>query len=178
MKCEVRQTCTFSKILSTKKNLDHVNKILKAKRLQRQAKTGNNIVKRRRRGRPRKQSLLSEEEAMGQMPVLEKCVDLPGKRSSRAHLVPEPLEFANQDSIMDAIEAVVHMAREQPKEPSGRGRKRRHKEQEELRLKRPRKCWGNKKEETPVTGRKYGSSGLTPAGYPTLHSAHWILLAL
>lgn len=140
MKCEVRQTCTFSKILSTKKNLDHVNKILKAKRLQRQAKTGNNIVKRRRRGRPRKQSLLSEEEAMGQMPVLEKCVDLPGKRSSRAHLVPEPLEFANQDSIMDAIEAVVHMAREQPKEPPGRGRKRGHKEQEELRLKRPRKC--------------------------------------
>ncbi|XP_041102547.1 SET-binding protein-like [Polyodon spathula] len=140
MKCEVRQTCTFSKILSTKKNLDHVNKILKAKRLQRQAKTGNNIVKRRRRGRPRKQSLLSEEEAMGQMPVLEKCVDLPGKKSSRAHLVPEPLEFANQDSIMDAIEAVVHMAREQHKAPQGRGRKRRHKEQEELRSKRPRKC--------------------------------------
>ncbi|XP_041092393.1 SET-binding protein-like [Polyodon spathula] len=140
MKCEVRQMCTFSKILSTKKNLDHVNKILKAKRLQRQAKTGNNIVKRRRRGRPKKQSLLSEEEAMGQMPVLEKCIDLPGKRSSRAHLVPEPLEFSNQDSIMDAIEAVVHMAREQHKVPPERGRKRRHKEQEELRSKRQRKC--------------------------------------
>ncbi|XP_042562585.1 SET-binding protein-like [Clupea harengus] len=131
IQCEVRKMHAFSKILNTKKNLDHVNKILKVKRLQRQAKTGNNIVK-RRRGRPRKQPLPQEEEEdededdeeedeeeepVAQMPVLEKCVDLPGKRSTlHASLVlPEPLEFSNHDSIMDAIESVVHMARLQTK---------------------------------------------------------------
>lgn len=35
----------------------------------------------RRRGRPRKQPLSLEEGLLGQMPVLEKCVDLPGKRN-------------------------------------------------------------------------------------------------
>ncbi|KAG5856412.1 hypothetical protein ANANG_G00007690 [Anguilla anguilla] len=39
-------------VLSTKRSLDHVNKILKAKKLQRQARTGNNVVKRRGPGRP------------------------------------------------------------------------------------------------------------------------------
>ncbi|EPY81890.1 hypothetical protein CB1_000699005 [Camelus ferus] len=43
IQCEVRKMCSYTKILSTKKNLDHVNKILKAKRLQRQSKTGNNF---------------------------------------------------------------------------------------------------------------------------------------
>uniref|UniRef100_A0A8C4RZG6 SET binding protein 1 n=1 Tax=Erpetoichthys calabaricus TaxID=27687 RepID=A0A8C4RZG6_ERPCA len=168
---EVRKMCTFSKILSTKKNLDHVNKILKAKRLQRQAKTGNNIVK-KRRGRPRKQPLLSDEEPTAQMPVLERCVDLPGKKNSRACLPPEPLDFSNQDPIMDAIEAVIHMAREQPKAPTMRGGKRQNKEQEEARSKRPRKCRGNEKEDISNTVRKYGSSGLSLASYPTMHSAH------
>ncbi|XP_028852525.1 SET-binding protein [Denticeps clupeoides] len=115
---EVRKMHTFSKILSTKKNLDHVNKILKVKRLQRQSKTGNNIVK-RRRGRPRKQPLPEEDGLCIQMPVLEKCVDLPGKRSLHSSLMaPEPLEFANHDSISAAIESVIHMARVQPKPQS------------------------------------------------------------
>ncbi|XP_063051190.1 SET-binding protein [Engraulis encrasicolus] len=140
IQCKVRKMRAFSKILNTKKNLDHVNKILRVKRLQRQAKTGNNFVK-RRRGRPRKQPLSQEEEdddddddddeeeddddeeeeeeeeeQGAQMPVLEKCVDLPGKRGSMpgSSLVPEPLEFSNHDSIMDAIESVVHKARLQP----------------------------------------------------------------
>ncbi|XP_066568095.1 SET-binding protein isoform X1 [Amia ocellicauda] len=167
IQCEVRKMCTFSKILSTKKNLDHVNKILKAKRLQRQAKTGNNIVK-KRRGRPRKQPLLLDEESMGQMPVLEKCVDLPGKRNLRN--LPEPLEFSNQDSIMDAIESVVHMARQQPKSQVVRGGKRWHSNQEEVRAQRPRRCRGSEKEEGAITGRRHGSSCPSSASYSTMHS--------
>ncbi|KAJ8405614.1 hypothetical protein AAFF_G00315940 [Aldrovandia affinis] len=167
IQCEVRKMCTFSKILSTKKNLDHVNKILKVKRLQRQAKTGNNIVK-RRRGRPRKQPISLDEELVGQMPVLERCVDLPGKRSLRGGLVPERLEFSNHDSIMDTIESVVHMARSQPKQQPlqlPQGGKRWHKSPEEVRAKRPRRCRGNKKEGASIMGSKPGSSGLPLANY-------------
>ncbi|KFP23303.1 SET-binding protein, partial [Egretta garzetta] len=87
IQCEVRKMCNYTKILSTKKNLDHVNKILKAKRLQRQSKTGNNFVK-KRRGRPRKQPLSFDEDSRDQMPVLEKCIDLPSKRGQRPTLNP------------------------------------------------------------------------------------------
>ncbi|KAG9355079.1 hypothetical protein JZ751_001792 [Albula glossodonta] len=164
IQCEVRKMCNFSKILSTKKNLDHVNKILKVKRLQRQAKTGNNIVK-RRRGRPRKQPPPLEEESVSQMPVLERCVDLPGKRNLRTGLAPEHLEFSNHDSIMDTIESVVHMARSQPKQPQTNAGKDWHESPEDVRAKRPRRCRGSKKEEAGITGRKPGSSGLPPANY-------------
>nr|XP_005892430.1 PREDICTED: SET-binding protein [Bos mutus] len=82
IQCEVRKMCNYTKILSTKKNLDHVNKILKAKRLQRQSKTGNNFVK-KRRGRPRKQPTQFDEDSRDQMPVLEKCIDLPSKRGQK-----------------------------------------------------------------------------------------------
>lgn len=109
--------CNYTKILSTKKNLDHVNKILKAKRLQRQSKTGNNFVK-KRRGRPRKQPLSFDEDSRDQMPVLEKCIDLPSKRGQRPTLNPLILEqAATQDTIMATIEAVIHMARETPPPP-------------------------------------------------------------
>ncbi|XP_019387227.1 PREDICTED: SET-binding protein [Crocodylus porosus] len=111
IQCEVRKMCNYTKILSTKKNLDHVNKILKAKRLQRQSKTGNNFVK-KRRGRPRKQPLSFDEDSRDQMPVLEKCIDLPSKRGQRPTLNPLILEqAATQDTIMATIEAVIHMAR-------------------------------------------------------------------
>ncbi|XP_062398894.1 SET-binding protein isoform X1 [Sardina pilchardus] len=169
IQCEVRKMRAFSKILNTKKNLDHVNKILKVKRLQRQAKTGNNIVK-RRRGRPRKQPLPQEEEEeeddddsdeeeedeeeeepVAQMPVLEKCVDLPGKRSSLHGSLPEPLEFSNHDSIMDAIESVVHRARLQSKAqsaPAGSGRQWPQAVDDACAAERPRRCrGGNKKED-------------------------------
>ncbi|RMC19499.1 hypothetical protein DUI87_04111 [Hirundo rustica rustica] len=117
IQCEVRKMCNYTKILSTKKNLDHVNKILKAKRLQRQSKTGNNFVK-KRRGRPRKQPLSFDEDSRDQMPVLEKCVDLPSKRGQRPTLNPLILEqAATQDTIMATIEAVIHMARETPPLP-------------------------------------------------------------
>ncbi|KAM6364115.1 SET-binding protein isoform 5-T6 [Pluvialis apricaria] len=117
IQCEVRKMCNYTKILSTKKNLDHVNKILKAKRLQRQSKTGNNFVK-KRRGRPRKQPLSFDEDSRDQMPVLEKCIDLPSKRGQRPTLNPLILEqAASQDTIMATIEAVIHMARETPPPP-------------------------------------------------------------
>ncbi|KAG7477061.1 hypothetical protein MATL_G00089240 [Megalops atlanticus] len=170
IQCEVHKMCAFSKILSTKKNLGHVNKILKAKRLQRQAKTGNNIVK-KRRGRPRKQPLSPEDEGVGQMPVLERCVDLPGRKSSCPTLAPEPLEFSNQDSIMDAIESVVHMARGQPEPQPVRGGKRWHTTSEDTRPKRPRRCRGDMQEEVAVTARKQSSSGLLAASYLSVHSA-------
>ncbi|XP_022074011.2 SET-binding protein [Acanthochromis polyacanthus] len=115
-------------------NFEHVQKILRAKRLQRQAKTGNNVIK-RRPGRPRKQPLeeseptnrREEEWADGRsldmlasrrgdgrtlgMPVLERCDNLPGRQSLRPSLTPEPLEFSNHDSISATIETVVHQAR-------------------------------------------------------------------
>ncbi|XP_026176552.1 SET-binding protein isoform X2 [Mastacembelus armatus] len=127
-------------------NFEHVQKILRAKRLQRQAKTGNNVIK-RRPGRPRKQPLEESEptnrreedcvdgrgldmlasrrgdgRTLG-MPVLERCDDLPGRQSLRPGLTPEPLEFSNHDSISATIETVVHQARSVP--PLAKGAKRR-----------------------------------------------------
>ncbi|KAL6465414.1 hypothetical protein MHYP_G00255470 [Metynnis hypsauchen] len=146
MQCEVRKMHTFSKILTSKRSLDHVNKILKVKRLQRQAKTGNNVVK-RRRGRPRKQPLPTDE-ILAQMPVLEKCVDIPSKRSLHSGLVPAQLEFSNHDSIADAIEAVVHQARAQPKPQAPQGSKHWPKAQPEDQPERPaRRGRGSRREE-------------------------------
>ncbi|XP_056231605.1 SET-binding protein [Seriola aureovittata] len=127
-------------------NFEHVQKILRAKRLQRQAKTGNNVIK-RRPGRPRKQPLEESEptnrreedradvrgldmfasrrgdgRTLG-MPVLERCDDLPGRQSLRPNLTPEPLEFSNHDSISATIETVVHQARSVA--PLAKGGKRR-----------------------------------------------------
>lgn len=163
IQCEVRKMCNYTKILSTKKNLDHVNKILKAKRLQRQSKTGNNFVK-KRRGRPRKQPLAFDEDPRDQMPVLEKCVDLPCKRGQRFTLNPLILEqAASQDTIAATIEAVVHMARETPQPPpppppprTPRAGKRKNKsqqhlveEEEEVKVKRHRKTRGSESEHLP-----------------------------
>ncbi|XP_018524573.1 SET-binding protein [Lates calcarifer] len=127
-------------------NFEHVQKILRAKRLQRQAKTGNNVIK-RRPGRPRKQPLEESvqtsrrEEARADglgldmlvsrrgdgrtlgMPVLERCDDLPGRQILRPNLTPEPLEFSNHDSISATIETVVHQARSVA--PLAKGGKRR-----------------------------------------------------
>lgn len=127
-------------------NFEHVQKILRAKRLQRQAKTGNNVIK-RRPGRPRKQpievpeegnsleedvaevhglDLLSSRRGDGRtlgMPVLERCDELPGRQGVRPGLAPEPLEFSNPDSISATIENVVHRARSVP--PLAKSGKRR-----------------------------------------------------
>ncbi|KAH1168815.1 SET-binding protein isoform X1 [Mauremys mutica] len=172
IQCEVRKMCNYTKILSTKKNLDHVNKILKAKRLQRQSKTGNNFVK-KRRGRPRKQPFSFDEDSRDQMPVLEKCVDLPSKRGQRPTLNPLILEqAASQDTVMATIEAVINMARETPPLPppplpppppppplsrTPRVGKRKNKphlqqhqeEEEEVKVKRHRKARGSDSEILP-----------------------------
>ncbi|KAM4051488.1 SET-binding protein [Anomaloglossus baeobatrachus] len=136
---EVRKMCNYNKILSTKKNMDHVNKILKAKRLQRQSKTGNNFVK-KRRGRPRKQSVLFDDDSRDQMPVLEKCVDLPNKRGQKSHS-HEP-EKKSQDTVMDVIEAVINMARESQNSRVPRNGKRKLPNEEQVKTKRRRKRRG------------------------------------
>lgn len=136
-------------------NFEHVQKILRAKRLQRQAKTGNNVVK-RRPGRPRKQPLEESEQtkrmeevwADGRgldmlasrrgdgrtlgMPVLERCDNLPGRQSLRPSLTPEPLEFSNHDSISATIETVVHQARSLPQQAKGGKRRGRGHATDEL----------------------------------------------
>ncbi|CAB1322062.1 unnamed protein product [Coregonus sp. 'balchen'] len=97
----------------------------------RQAKTGNNVVK-RRPGRPRKHPIdESEPNNYGSdigrgfgMPVLERCVDLPGRRSLRPSPAPQPLEFSNHDSISAAIELVVHRARSLVSPPTRGGKRR------------------------------------------------------
>lgn len=83
---QARRMYNYDTILASKKNLDHVNKILKAKKLQRQSRTGNNIVK-RRPGRPRKyppDSLLT-------MPLVSQ----------------QENSTARSDTVTDIIEAVV-----------------------------------------------------------------------
>ncbi|KAM9331044.1 SET-binding protein [Gastrophryne carolinensis] len=137
---EVRKMCNYNKIISTKKNMDHVNKILKAKRLQRQSKTGNNFVK-KKRGRPRKQPVLFDDDSRDQMPILEKCVEFPNnKRGLKAN--SQELVGNRQDAVMDTIEAVIHMARETQTSRGPRNGKRRLVEEEEVMSKRHRKRRG------------------------------------
>lgn len=127
-------------------NFEHVQKILRTKRLQRQAKTGNNVIK-RRPGRPRKQPLeeseptnkreeahveglsldmLASKRSDGRtlgMPVLERCDDLSGLQTLRPNLARESLDLSNHDSISATIEKVVHQARSVT--PLAKGGKRR-----------------------------------------------------
>ncbi|KAM4809308.1 SET-binding protein [Rhinophrynus dorsalis] len=148
IQCEVRKMCNYNKILSTKKNMDHVNKILKAKRLQRQSKTGNNFVK-KKRGRPRKQPVLFDEDSRDQMPILEKCVDLPNKRGQKSAFHALEVETNRQDTVMDTIEAVIHMAREGQTVRAPRSRKRKIAEEEDVKAKRHRKARRGESENTP-----------------------------
>ncbi|XP_068108690.1 histone-lysine N-methyltransferase ASH1L isoform X2 [Hyperolius riggenbachi] len=83
---QARRMYNYDNILASKRNLDHVNKILKAKKLQRQSRTGNNIVK-RRPGRPRKYPLDS---------VLNLAA--PSQRDKSGD---------RSDTVTDVIEAVV-----------------------------------------------------------------------
>ncbi|KAM4709361.1 SET-binding protein [Discoglossus pictus] len=148
IQCEVRKMCNYNKILSTKKNMDHVNKILKAKRLQRQSKTGNNFVK-KKRGRPRKQPVLFDEDSRDQMPVLEKCVDLPSKRGQKSAFHALDLDVNSQDAVMNTIEAVIHMAREGHASRTQRGGKTKLRDEDEIKVKRHRKTRRGDSENTP-----------------------------
>lgn len=101
MQRQARKMCNYNKILATKKNLDHVNKILKAKKLQRQSRTGNNFVK-RRPGRPRKypmQAVVSMQAFQAARLVSQELDKREESSSSPLHLGP--------DTITDVIEAVV-----------------------------------------------------------------------
>ncbi|RLV86615.1 hypothetical protein DV515_00015862, partial [Chloebia gouldiae] len=117
MQRQARKMCNYNKILATKKNLDHVNKILKAKKLQRQSRTGNNFVK-RRPGRPRKyplQAVVSMQAFQAARMVGQELED--GEQSSSPlHLGP--------DTITDVIEAVVQSVSLNPEHRKGWKRKR------------------------------------------------------
>lgn len=170
IQCEVRKMCNYDKILATKKNLDHVNKILKAKRLQRQSKTGNNIVK-KRRGRPRKHPLPLDDDLTDQMPVLEKCVDLPSKRGLRYNLAPEMLATASQDTVMDTIEAVICMVQQQ-KPKSDKGTKRKQKEESGQNVKRHRKSKETEKEAITTNSKRYNSLNISATSYQSTATSH------
>ncbi|XP_074079384.1 histone-lysine N-methyltransferase ASH1L [Macrotis lagotis] len=115
MQRQARKMCNYDKILATKKNLDHVNKILKAKKLQRQARTGNNFVK-RRPGRPRKYplqavvSMQAFQAAQFANPRLDE-----GEEGGALHLGP--------DTVTDVIEAVVQSVNLNPELRKGWKRK-------------------------------------------------------
>ncbi|XP_051948571.1 histone-lysine N-methyltransferase ASH1L-like [Xyrauchen texanus] len=109
---------------SHKNNLHHVNKILRAKRLQRQARTGNNVVKKRGPGRPRKHPLPSPPPSPPPQPS--------EPESHLAHDRHREGSLWEEDTVVDAIESVVQSHR---------------------RKRRKRKCWeretdgGNEEEE-------------------------------
>lgn len=114
MQRQARKMCNYDRILATKKNLDHVNKILKAKKLQRQARTGNNFVK-RRPGRPRKcplQAVVAMQALAAQFvgPELNE-----GEESAA-------LPFRS-DTVTDVIEAVVQSVNLSPEHKKGLKRK-------------------------------------------------------
>ncbi|KAM8884471.1 histone-lysine N-methyltransferase ASH1L isoform 1-T1 [Synchiropus picturatus] len=103
----------------SKHSLYHVNKILRAKKLQRQARTGNNMVKKRGPGRPRKNPLPSppssppHELELNQARLKDRGVE--GQAAGRVW---------EGDTVKDAIESVVKGQRR-------KGHKRKHWEREE-----------------------------------------------
>lgn len=98
-----------------KNNLLHVNKILRAKKLQRQARTGNNMVKKRGPGRPRKNPLPSPPATPPPQTSEQDNHPLPERHRASA--------LWEADTVVDAIEAVVQNQRK-------KGRKRKHWERE------------------------------------------------
>ncbi|NXN99315.1 ASH1L methyltransferase, partial [Rhinopomastus cyanomelas] len=117
MQRQARKMCNYNKILATKKNLDHVNKILKAKKLQRQSRTGNNFVK-RRPGRPRKypmQAVVSMQAFQAARLVTQE-LEKSDAGGSPLHLGP--------DTITDVIEAVVQSVNLNAEHRKGWKRKR------------------------------------------------------
>ncbi|XP_027469038.1 histone-lysine N-methyltransferase ASH1L isoform X1 [Zalophus californianus] len=115
MQRQARKMCNYDKILATKKNLDHVNKILKAKKLQRQARTGNNFVK-RRPGRPRKCPL----QAVVSMQALQAARFVSPDSNEGEERAALPLR---PDTVTDVIEAVVQSVNLSPEHKKGLKRK-------------------------------------------------------
>ncbi|XP_033980608.1 histone-lysine N-methyltransferase ASH1L isoform X1 [Trematomus bernacchii] len=86
----------------SKHSLHHVNKILRAKKLQRQARTGNNVVKKRGPGRPRKHPLPSPPPSPP--PVVELN---PTRQRDRGAERPVGGRAWEEDTVTEAIESVV-----------------------------------------------------------------------
>ncbi|XP_034561076.1 histone-lysine N-methyltransferase ASH1L isoform X1 [Notolabrus celidotus] len=101
--------------LPSKHSLHHVNKILRAKKLQRQARTGNNMVKKRGPGRPRKHPLPSPPPSPPP-PVVEMNQN---RHKDRAGERPAVGRGKEGDTVTDAIESVVQGQRR-------KGQKRKH----------------------------------------------------
>ncbi|XP_033831263.1 histone-lysine N-methyltransferase ASH1L [Periophthalmus magnuspinnatus] len=108
---------------SAKRSLHHVNKILRAKKLQRQARTGNNVVKKRGPGRPRKHPLPSPPPSPS--PPLDLLELSQNRQRDR---VPERASGGGRgwegDSVKNAIECVVQGQRR-------KSQKRKHWDEEE-----------------------------------------------
>uniref|UniRef100_A0A672YUV4 Histone-lysine N-methyltransferase ASH1L-like n=1 Tax=Sphaeramia orbicularis TaxID=375764 RepID=A0A672YUV4_9TELE len=98
----------------SKHSLHHVNKILRAKKLQRQARTGNNVVKKRVPGRPRKHPLPSPPPSPP--PVMELSQNRHRDRETER---PAGARGWEGDTVTDAIESVVQGQRR-------KGQKRKH----------------------------------------------------
>ncbi|KAJ4927794.1 hypothetical protein JOQ06_015596, partial [Pogonophryne albipinna] len=84
----------------SKHSLHHVNKILRAKKLQRQARTGNNVVKKRGPGRPRKHPLPSPPPSPP--PVVELN---PTRQRDRGAEWPVGGRAWEEDTVTEAIDS-------------------------------------------------------------------------
>ncbi|XP_057683198.1 histone-lysine N-methyltransferase ASH1L isoform X1 [Corythoichthys intestinalis] len=103
------------RVQQSKHSLHHVNKILRAKKLQRQARTGNNMVKKRGPGRPRKHPLPSPPPSPP--PALE-------LNRTRHRVASAGGRVWDGDTVKDTIEAVV-------KDQRSKGQKRKHWERDD-----------------------------------------------
>ncbi|GLD59234.1 histone-lysine N-methyltransferase ASH1L isoform X1 [Lates japonicus] len=92
----------------------HVNKNLRAKKLQRQARTGNNVVKKRGPGRPRKHPLPSPPPSPPPVVELNQT-----RHRDRGGERPAGVRGREGDTMTDAIESVVQGQRR-------KGQKRKH----------------------------------------------------
>uniref|UniRef100_A0A3Q1I6Q4 Ash1 (absent, small, or homeotic)-like (Drosophila) n=1 Tax=Anabas testudineus TaxID=64144 RepID=A0A3Q1I6Q4_ANATE len=112
-----------------KHSLHHVNKILRAKKLQRQARTGNNVVKKRGPGRPRKHPLPSPP------PSPPPVVDMNQNRHrERVGEWPVGARGREGDTVTDAIESVVqgqHRKGQKRKHWEGDGEEEEEEEEED-----------------------------------------------
>ncbi|XP_014899870.1 histone-lysine N-methyltransferase ASH1L isoform X1 [Poecilia latipinna] len=90
------------RVQTSKHSLHHVNKILRAKKLQRQARTGNNVVKKRGPGRPRKYPLPSPPPS----PPPEVELTQSAHRDGGVERLAGQRGW-EEDTVTDAIESVV-----------------------------------------------------------------------
>ncbi|KPP71262.1 histone-lysine N-methyltransferase ASH1L-like [Scleropages formosus] len=148
----------LDRVLCTKRSLNHVNKILKAKKLQRQARTGNNVVKKRRPGRPRKYPLPSPPPSPVPLELL----------------TPQHRERGGGgggDTVSDVIEAVVQGQHK-------RGQKRKRCEEDEGEQEEEQQPEEEERAGAGDGGRGPGSKGGDRRGWLTQEELHRFRSAL